>query len=345
MATSIPLSSRIRGSLYGLAICDALGGPVEFKARGSFPLVTSMLRNENFDLPPGYFTDDTSMALCLAQSLLDNDGQTNIVDQVSKYIAWWQKGYMSAAGYCFDIGMTTQNALGLWTSSLGVKLGQLKPDSPAIQNALPAVEQKIISRFSDDSFCGNGSLMRLAPVALIGKSEAQVVALAADSSRTTHPHPRCVDACKLHAALIYQALNGATKADLAAQLANAVKSSASTTGVNSVEPALRERLQEYHSLKEWQSKRKSEIWSTGYVVDSFEAALWAFFNGDGFEQGAILAVNLGDDADTIGAIYGGLAGAFYGAEAIPQSWLDALKRKDLVQGVLQQILAHRNIRD
>lgn len=347
MSESIPLSSRIKGAIFGLAICDALGGPVEFQARGSFPKVTSMKANDNFDLPAGCFTDDTSMALCLAHALVDSNGQSKTVDQVEKYIAWWRKGYQSSTGRCFDIGMSTHRALAGWNEQLREEYDGLKPDSPAREVALASIQQQIIESLSDECFCGNGSLMRVLPVSLVARSEADAVDLAAASSLPTHPHLRCVHACSLYAALVYQALNGASKDELAISLGESVvedhhppppRSDKSDTPLD---PVLRERLQIYRERKDWQARSSDEIHSTGYVVDSLEAALWAFFNTDTFEDGAILAVNLGDDADTVGAIYGGLAGAYYGFEAVPEQWYRDLLRKDLLDAVVQKILLHR----
>ena len=111
---SISLAARIRGSIYGVAVTDALGGPVEFQKRGTFPLVTSFRYNANFDLAPGCWTDDTSMTLCLAQSLIDTNGVLNKEDQIKKYIKWYDQGYMSATGKCFDIGNATRIALQTW---------------------------------------------------------------------------------------------------------------------------------------------------------------------------------------------------------------------------------------
>ena len=109
--------SRIRGSLYGTAVADALGGPVEFKRRGTFAPVTSYRFNANFGLKPGTWTDDTSMMLCLAQSLVDTDGKFVIHDQIQKYLGWYQNGYMSATGKCFDIGIATRQSLDMWAES------------------------------------------------------------------------------------------------------------------------------------------------------------------------------------------------------------------------------------
>jgi ADP-ribosyl-[dinitrogen reductase] hydrolase len=346
MSESASLSSRIKGAIFGLAICDALGGPVEFKARGSFPKVTNMQANKTYHLPAGCFTDDTSMALCLAHALVDNNGQSKTIDQVQRYIAWWLTGDQSSTGTCFDIGISTEQTLESWNNGLRKEYDGLKPDSPAAEDALASIQQRIIESFSDDCFCGNGSLMRVLPVSLVARSEADVVGLAAASSLPTHPHLRCVHACSLYSALAYRALNGASKDELAIRLGESVMDhhhppARSNTSDTPLEPVLRERLQRYRVRKDWQARSSDDIRSTGYVVDSLEAALWAFFNTDTFEDGAILAVNLGDDADTVGAIYGGLAGAYYGFEAVPEQWLQDLRRKDLLDGVVQKILLHR----
>lgn len=293
--------------------------------------------NHNFGLLAGCFTDDTSMALCLAHSLVDNNGQTNTADQVQKYIAWWKRGYQSSTGYCFDIGISTMGSLDSWNDQLkDADYNNLKPDSPAREDVVASIQQRITAAFFQERYCGNGSLMRLIPVSLVARTEAEAVELAKASSRATHPHPRCVQACSLYAALAYQALNGASKDELATNLASSI-----AAHHDQMDHVLRERLQNYRRRQDWQNKPSDDIRSTGYVVDSLEAALWAFFSTDSFEEGAIAAVNLGDDADTIGAIYGGLAGAFYGIEAVPQAWRDDMQRVDLLDEVVRKIIAYR----
>lgn len=120
---SISIASRIRGSLYGVAVTDALGGPVEFCPRGTFAPVTGFRFNHNFDVPAGTWTDDTSMTLCLAQSLVDNQGRFVAQDQIRKYIRWREQGYMSASGSCIDIGMGTRLALGVWKDFINQRRG------------------------------------------------------------------------------------------------------------------------------------------------------------------------------------------------------------------------------
>ncbi|EXJ90523.1 hypothetical protein A1O1_03626 [Capronia coronata CBS 617.96] len=335
------LSSRVRGSFVGLAVCDALGGPVEFKKRGEFPKVTTMLPNESCGIGPGYFTDDTSMALCLAHSLVDCHGRSNLVDQVRRYIDWWKKGYMSSTGTSFGIGVSTASTLEQWSSELEARYNQLQADSMEAQEAVRAIQKNIRDAFLEEKFCGNGSLMRVLPAALVARSEPEAVELARESSLPTHPHLRCVHACMIYASLVYQALNGATKSELAVSLGETMNDASGNISDYPLEPALKQRLERYRTLGDWEATASEDIRSTGYVVDSLEASLWSFFKTDGFEDGAILAVNLGDDADTVGAIYGGLAGAFYGVDAIPDRWRQDLQRMDLVDEAVEKILAFR----
>ncbi|KAK4940002.1 hypothetical protein LTR10_019854 [Elasticomyces elasticus] len=344
MPEPIPFTSRVRGAFVGLAVCDALGAPVEFKKRGSFPEVNTMFPNGNFDTPAGSFTDDTSMALCLAHSLLDNDGETNFVDQVKKYIAWRQEGYMSSAGTAFDIGAQTRKALADWSKYLEKDYNHLDPKSVEAEQALRRIQEDINNNYSKENCCGNGSLMRVLPAGLVARSEPDVVRLAKESSLPTHPHLRCTQACMIYSALVYQTLNGASKTEMAISLAESVNDPDPPNNITdfAIEPVLKERIGCYKKLEDWESTSSESIRSTGYVVDSLEAALWAFFKTNSFEEGAILAVNLGDDADTIGAIYGGIAGAYHGFEDIPEKWLKDMKKMDLVDEAIERILTHRN---
>ncbi|KAL2396958.1 hypothetical protein ABEF93_005225 [Exophiala dermatitidis] len=335
------LSSRVRGGLVGLAVCDALGGPVEFKQRGTFAKVTSILPNDNFGVGAGFFTDDTSMALCLGHSLVDCHGESKLVDQVRRYLDWWKNGYMSSTGKTFDIGVATLRALETWSHELDAKYNHLQPDSVEAEEALREIEKKIRDTFSEEKYCGNGSLMRVLPTALIARSEPEAVELARESSLTTHPHLRCVHACMIYATIVYQALNGASKTELAVSLGETVNDDAGNVTDYDLEPELKDRLQRYRALGDWEATAVEEIKSSGYVVDTLEASLWAFFKSNSFEEGAVLAVNLGDDADTVGAVYGGLAGAFYGIEQVPERWRRDLQRIDLVEELVEKILKFR----
>lgn len=308
---SISIRSRIRGAFLAHATLDALGGPVEFRSRGSFPLVTEMLPNDNFSLPAGCFTDDTSMALCLAQSLLEN-GPKDLADQAKRYLRWWRKGENSSVGKCFDIGLSTSGALARWEKLLGRGEGEAD------------IMRVVRKDWGKDVFCGNGSLMRVLPVALLYEEGQVAEEVAKWSSRITHPHERCVLSCVLFVRLVGLALEGKSKQELVGAVAAFVDK---VKGDGDVDKTFVERFEGYRSMEDWEKRQETQISSSGYVIDSLEAALWAFFTTSTLREGGMKAVNLGDDADTVGAIHGGLAGAFYGEDAIPEEWLAKMMKK------------------
>lgn len=279
------IRDRYRGSLLGLACGDAVGTSVEFSPRGSFAPVTDMTGGGPFRLKAGQWTDDTSMALCLAESLLTR-GAFDAGDQINRYRNWWQWGYLSSTGTCFDIGMTVQDALSRYAVTGDPFSGSTHPRS-----------------------AGNGSLMRLVPAVLFAYPDrAGVLQHAADSSRTTHGAPEAVQACQLFAGLLSAALDGLPKEALLAH-----------AGFAPSEPKLAAI-----AGGAFLGKADSAIQGTGYAVDSLEAALWCFFHTDSFEAAVLRATNLGDDADTTAAITGQLAGAWYGVDAIPARWLEQI---------------------
>jgi len=357
MSFTPSLASRIRGSFLGLAVCDALGAPAEFQVRGSFPTITSMQSNLNFNLGPGYFTDDTSMALCLAHSFLENGLVSDSVDQARKYLAWYRTGYQSSTGRCFDIGNLTRDALGVWKHAVVVndQYGENgpSPHAPKDQAAIQSARATIDKRFNQDRYCGNGSLMRVLPAALLFAQDLPTAAkAAADSSRVTHPHPRCVLSCALYTILVAQSLQepNVTKDSLVGHISDYVSAvkdaiALSTSKSKSASGHFLERFESYATLTSFHDKRAIKIRSSGYVLDSLEAALWAFFTTSSFREGAVKVVNLGDDADTVGAIYGGLAGAFYGDDQIPEEWLRDIERLDLVEDVVGKLVTVRSKED
>ncbi|KAL8701170.1 MAG: hypothetical protein Q9201_005060 [Fulgogasparrea decipioides] len=319
MTTQPSTASRIRGSVYGVAVCDALGGPVEFCRRGNFPTITGLRYNSNFALPPGCWTDDTSMTLCLAQSLVEKNGTFDLEDQVRKYAQWYKEGYMSSIGKCFDIGNATRTALSIWREQLGnTKAEVMEKGQAAIDKALKKKIQ-----------CGNGSLMRVSPIGLVfHKDPEKAIEYAALSSQVTHPYPTNSEACKIYTKLVASTFTGCSKSDLASFIADWPFQ----------DPDLSSRFEKYGNLDTWQVVEDEQISSSGYVVHSLEASLWAFFTTNSFEEGALKVVNLGGDADTVGAIYGGIAGAYYGVEALPQSWLEGLQAKGMVDAVVESVV-------
>lgn len=173
-------------------------------------------------------------------------------------------------------------------------------------------------------FCGNGSLMRVAPIGLVYfRDMDRALSTAALSSNATHPYPTCAECCQIYTRLIVRAMNAASKEDLAREFAS--------MGFTDVK--VKQRLDRYSSLADWENTDEDDIKSSGYVLSTLEAALWAFFTTSTFKSGAFKVVNLGDDADTVGAVYGGLAGAYYGIEEIPPEWITGLQKKDVVEEI------------
>ncbi|VEF12034.1 ADP-ribosylation/crystallin J1 [Pseudomonas fluorescens] len=293
------LCERYRGALLGLACGDAVGTTVEFKPRGSFQPLTDMVGGGPFHLKPGQWTDDTSMALCLAESLLIKNG-FDAADQMGRYLNWWQWGYLSSTGDCFDIGNTVSQALTRYQHTADPYAGSTDPDS-----------------------AGNGSLMRLAPVVLFYFPDTRLVqSFAADSSRTTHAAPEAIECCQLLAALIAKALEGAPKTELRQQ-------SLSTYHQPKVAAIAR---------GDYLGKSQDAIKGSGYSVQSLEAALWCFHHTDNFRAAILQAANLGDDADTTAAITGQLAGAYYGVRGIPNNWLEILYEAEEIAATADRLL-------
>jgi ADP-ribosyl-[dinitrogen reductase] hydrolase len=270
---------RFRGALLGLATGDALGTTVEFKPRGSFPPVRDITGGGPFGLPAGAWTDDTSMALCLAESLIERSGYDPI-DQLERYVRWYRDGHWSSTGRCFDIGNATRAALTRFERTGEPYPGDADPDA-----------------------AGNGPIMKLAPLAMaFAHDEDAAAEHAALSARTTHGAPQAIETTQRFARLLVRALNGAGKDELLDRPVT------------------------------------SDPRGTGYIVESLEAALWAFAEHDDFESGALAAVNLGDDADTTGAVYGQLAGAHYGVDGIPSRWRSKLVRHDEIVAMADRLL-------
>lgn len=300
---------RYRGALIGLAVGDALGTTLEFRSPGTFKSITDMVGGGPFRLKPGQWTDDTSMALCLAESLIDpvSPGYAGTgtkgfdpVDQLTRYVRWYREGHLSCTGACFDIGNTTRSALHAFERTGQPYCGSTNP-----------------------SAAGNGSIMRLAPVPLfLADHPTEAIERSGDSSRTTHGAAVCVDACRYMGGLIVGAVNGVGKDELLSEFY------APVPGYWRTHPL----CPEVDSIARGSFRRKEPpaIKGTGYVANSLEAALWAFYRSADFRDGALLAVNLGDDADTTGAVYGQIAGAFHGYAAIPDSWRSLVARAELI---------------
>lgn len=297
--SEITIRERYLGCLLGLACGDAVGTTLEFCRKDTYEPISGMVGGGPFNLEPGQWTDDTSMALCLAHSLVYKNG-FDAIDQMNRYCNWWQYGYMSSTGDCFDIGATVQAALNCYLKDKNPYAGSVDPFSS-----------------------GNGSLMRLAPIPLFYYPEVNsAIEYAGKSSRTTHGSEECIDSCKYFASIICVALNGEEKNKLLE---------------SSVYWPTTYKLKEIVN-SDFLSISRENIHGTGYVIQSIEAALWCFFTTNTFEEAILMAANLGDDADTTAAICGQLAGAHYGVRDIPERWLNNLSMRNEIESLAIKLI-------
>ena len=292
------IRDRALGAFIGLAVGDAVGTTLEFRPRDAQDRLEDMVGGGPFDLPAGSWTDDTAMAFALADSLAAT-GTLDCGDLMDRFVRWSRHGEYSCTGDCFDIGVTTREALSRYRRTGDPLAGSTDPWS-----------------------AGNGSLMRLAPVALrFWNDRPRLVSAAAEQSRTTHAADEAVDACRAFAELLADAIAGAPRADLLA-------------------PRRFDGQPEVIRILagSWRGRPRHRIRSSGYVIHTLEAALWSVARTGDFRNAVLLAANLADDADTVAAVTGQLAGALYGLTGIPQPWLDRLAWKDRLLAAAERLL-------
>jgi ADP-ribosylglycohydrolase len=305
------LRERCRGMLYGLAIGDALGAAVEFMEPGEFPEVTGFRAGGPHGLKAGEWTDDTSMALALADSIAVAGWDLN--DQARRYVRWWQQGDYAVNGRCFDIGLTTQRSLANFAQT--------------------GAARTCASR-SDDS-AGNGSIMRLAPVPihfahLFPDRLDDLARHAAESSLVTHGSSPCQSACIYLATVLCGLAHGQPREEVLAADWDMLKRLGTIAPLHASIAKV--------AAGSFRDPTGKSIRGSGYVVKSLEAALWAFHDAVDFRQAVLRAVNLGDDADSTGAVCGQLAGACWGEAGIPPEWRAGLARRDMIENALAGVL-------
>jgi ADP-ribosylglycohydrolase len=300
-------TDRQRGCLYGLAIGDALGAAVEFRERDTFPLVTCYRDGGPHSLAKGQWTDDTSLALALAHSIGEQGWDLN--DQLARYLDWFQNGAYSVNGVCFDIGCTTRDAL-----------NNYERDHNPYKCADPS-----------PGASGNGSIMRLAPVPIMygdmyNHDLDELMEKAEQSSLTTHASEQCQSACRYMTLVLAGLMDGRSREEVLSpswpylQMLKAIKP---------LNPLVEEVAE-----GSFRNKTGIGIRGGGWVVQSLEAALWAFHEAANFREAVLRAVNLGDDADTTGAVCGQFAGAYWGESGIPQDLREGLARQDMIEAAL-----------
>jgi ADP-ribosyl-[dinitrogen reductase] hydrolase len=302
------LRDRYHGALVGLAAGDALGVSLQYRKPDSFTPLGDMIGGGPFELPRGAWSDDTAMALCLAESLLENNGPDG-AEEVRRFRKWQLEGYLSATGQC--VGITASVAKALATAQWSGKPHSGSHDPSRL-------DKEALSRI-------------VAPVLFAFADPAHAVELAVETCRTTHQAPIVLDTCRYFAGLLIGALGGVSKQELLAPLFEP-------------ERGLWQRV----SLKEQvvaaaqtasTARNPPEAGGGGNILDALQAVLWAFRTSRNFREGALLAVNLGGDSDVTGAVYGQLAGAYYGVAALPATWRAAVVRREVIESLADRLLA------
>lgn len=272
---------RAIGCFIGLAVGDSLGSPAEFKDPGEFEPITTMRYSGVWRIPAGYWTDDTSMAICLAESIIEHDA-INHLDLLDRFSRWYQLGENSSTGRCFDIGNTTRRAIEAW-----IRDGNMHGAPDSIWES------------------GNGSIMRLSPVATRWFRNHDVLLQAAMAQgAVTHAAEPCREGCMELADLLGRAIRG--------------------------EDIMSE-------LRGFAAEQTEGVPNTGYVTDTMIAAKWAVGSTACFDDAVLAAANLGGDADTIAAVAGQIAGAVYGLSNIRQEWISTLHDNQRLLGMAERL--------
>lgn len=312
----------VKSGLYGLAIGDAIGVPGEFMSRDQLKAtpITDMQGGGVHDMPAGTWSDDTSMTLCLADSLAIH-GTFQPQDVMERFSEWMIHGEYTSDGTMFDVGNACRQAIFRFA------------------NGTPAEQCGGLTENSN----GNGSLMRILPIAYYlhakGKNSifdhTEDAALVATVSALTHAHPRSIIACGLYVEMVLRLLQGDAPKSAVKRAMEKGFGYYKAQG----EP-WKQEISNYSRLGDVDSFAalpEEEIRSTGYVVDTMEASTWCFLNTHNYRDCILLAVSLGRDTDTTAAVAGGLAGLYYGIEAIPQNWKDGLLNCKLLEDIVERL--------
>lgn len=269
---------KAKGALWGLVVGDCLGSPIQFSGKDDHQQITRMVECPVFNLPRGYWTDDSSMAMCIMDSYVRKGGY-DLKDIGETFVKWFRDGYLSSVeGRSFDVGTATWNAC---------------------QN----IEANGSLVNGDENTQGNGSIMRFAPSWLIARKESDPAKVMHEISDLTHNSSKVRDVVDRFAGLLETSM---------------------------VEGCWPSEVSAY--------KTREEVNNSGWAVSTLEAALWAFNTTSSFKEALVAAVNLGGDADTIGAVCGQIAGAHYGYSNIPREWIVNVKKWTKVDALIEKFL-------
>jgi ADP-ribosylglycohydrolase len=293
--------------LFGVAVGDALGVPVEFRSRGSFQ-VSGMRGYGTHNQPPGTWSDDTSLALCLADSF----SRDSVIDDMARnFVKWHDEAAFTAHGVVFDIGISTAKAI-----------SRLKTGVAPEKAGCTGINEN-----------GNGSLMRIAPLVfyLDDMPEVGRFKITKAVSSITHAHPWSVAACYIYLEYLRKLLAGMDKEAAYTELRNDFQGGSPYIDSDTLGKFDRILRMDISALPE------TGVRSGGFVIDTLEAALWSFLTTDSYRDAVLRAVNLGEDTDTTASVTGALAGLAYGLDGIPANWLDTLVNSGEIRRIAEAL--------
>lgn len=303
--------NKVYDGIMGLVVGDALGVPVEFRKRDSYH-VKNMMGHGTHNQPPGTWSDDSSLTLATLYSIV-KQGKIDPADIMQNFFYWLNDGKFTPYGKVFDVGGTTRRAISRYVNGKDpVKCGgKTRMDN------------------------GNGALMRILPVAMLPNSKLFSMATGVNDilsvAHLTHAHFISDFACLIYATIVESLMNGSGKEVAFQGAILRYKNEFENTSI----------LADYSRLPNLQQLERDEIRSSGYVVDTLEAALWCFLNTDNYRDCVLEAVNLGEDTDTIAAVAGGLAGIYYGCggeKGIPDEWIAQIPRRDWIKALCDELI-------
>lgn len=322
------LQTKFRNGIYGVAVGDALGTPVQFCSREElrkYP-ITGMKDDGTYRLPAGTWSDDTSMSLALAESLgrLNDINYEDIMDNFAK---WNNCGKFTPDGKSFDQGYTCLTAIENWLNRKELGWSEKAVDCG-------------LTNFKDN---GNGSLMRILPIsfyiyAKYGKKSYLHGDIVRNVSKLTHAHPISQFACEFYCNMIYQMLENPelSKKEIFQNVKNVMQKIWKAPKLKNDKAQLKNVFDRLYD-SDFDIIPDEEIQSLGFVVHSLEAAIWCFLSTNNYCECTLKAVNLGEDTDTIAAIAGGIAGVFYGE--IPKEWIDELRGKEVIENSIANMIS------
>lgn len=316
------MKNSIKSALFGVAVGDALGVPVEFKSREYLrknPLI-DMVGYGTHNQPAGTWSDDSSLTFCLAE-MLSKKYDLDLL--ATNFLNWYNDNYWTPHGSLFDIGVATSSAM----------FSLAKGTPPTLAGG------------KGEESNGNGSLMRILPIIFYIKDLdiEQRFQVVKDVSSLTHAHIRSVIACLIYTEMALQLLEGYDKWEAFKNMKNLVANFLENNAVCSQNELDKfHRILGNHSNNQYKvtpiyELEEPEIASSGYVLDTLEASLWCLFKANSYEETVIMAVNLGKDTDTTGAVAGGLAGLLYDFESIPKKWINSLARREDIFELCQRL--------